>query len=46
MGWEGCEIIGLELLDDGDGEVGLLGEGEWLSAIIRSVSEFLAHETV
>ena len=46
MGGKGCEVLGLKLLDDSDGEVGLDGEGEGLSSIVGSVSEFLAHKTV
>src|SRR5258705_7317845 len=43
---ECLEILRLEILDDGDWEFGLAGEGVWFSTVIRTVSEFLAHESV
>lgn len=46
VSWEGGKVLRLEVFDDSDGEVGLLGEGLWLASIVRAVSKLLAHETV
>ncbi len=40
------EVPGLELGDNVDGEFSLLSESRRLSAIVRTMAEFLAHETV
>jgi hypothetical protein len=46
MGGEGSEVLGLELLDDAEGELGLGGEGGWLASVVTAVTEFLTHEAV
>jgi len=46
MSRKSSKILGLESNDDGFGEVGLEGEGLWLSTVIRTVSELLTHETI
>jgi hypothetical protein len=46
MCWKCLEVLGLKAHDDWLGEVGLLCEGRGLTSIVRSVSQFLAHETV
>jgi len=41
-----AEVFGLELYDDGLGEVGLLGEGWGLAGVVRAMAELFTHETV
>ncbi len=40
------EVFGLELRDHPLREFGLLGEGVWLSTVIRTMSELFTHEAV
>ena len=43
---ECSEIFTLEVGDDGDVEVGLLGEGWGLAVVVRSVAKLFTHEAI
>jgi len=46
MSRESCEILWLESCHNPLWELGLLSEGVGLSSVVRSMSEFLTHESV
>lgn len=46
MSWKRGEIFRLEVPNDSDWELGLLGEGGRLAAVVRSMAKLFTHEAI